>query len=107
MQSVNILPQTHWHESYENGTNFSDLAIYIKWEYINRIEIMKQSFFCMKYFFSHIWNILFRLKKIQKKKKSDLKKKEKIKEDLKRQGISVEEGGNILEEDHDEDLLFD
>ena len=47
-----------------------------------------------------------RLKKIQEKKKKIVKEKELIREKLKQQGQDVEMGSNLLEADHDEDLLF-
>ena len=51
-------------------------------------------------------NVCFRLKKVQKKKKKDQKAKEDMKAALKLKGLNVEEGGSILDVDHDEDLLF-
>lgn len=48
----------------------------------------------------------FRLKKIQEKKKKVRKEAEKVKEELRLQGIEVDKVDNILEGDRDEDLLF-
>lgn len=48
----------------------------------------------------------YRLKKIQDKKKESRKRAEKEKADLKAAGGEVEHAANILDEHHDEDLLF-
>lgn len=48
----------------------------------------------------------FRLKKIQEKKKKVRKEAEKVKEELRLQGVEVDKVDNILEGDRDEDLLF-
>lgn len=48
----------------------------------------------------------YRLKKIQEKKKKIKEVKEKEIAALKAQGIGVEEATNLLEDEHDEDLLF-
>ncbi|GAB6031744.1 hypothetical protein CHUAL_009489 [Chamberlinius hualienensis] len=48
----------------------------------------------------------YRLKKIQEKKKQLRKQKELIAAELKAKGREIEHAANILEEDHDEDLLF-
>jgi len=48
----------------------------------------------------------YRLKKIQEKKKIAKDKVEKRKALMKAQGIEVEGGGNMLDDDRDEDLLF-
>ena len=64
---------------------------------------------CSIYSFMHeiIWfSVYFRLKKIQEKKKKVVKEKERIREKLKQQGEDVQTSSSILEEDHDEDLLF-
>lgn len=50
--------------------------------------------------------VLFRLKKIQEKKKKIRAENEIIKEELRLQGIEVDRVENMLEADHDEDLLF-
>lgn len=51
-------------------------------------------------------HFLCRLKKIQEKKKKLRKEAEELKERLKAEGVVVEEADNILEDDRDEDLLF-
>ncbi|XP_045165749.1 V-type proton ATPase subunit D-like [Mercenaria mercenaria] len=48
----------------------------------------------------------FRLKKIQEKKKKLRKEAEELKEKFRAQGIEVEQPDSILDEGHDEDLLF-
>ena len=48
----------------------------------------------------------YRLKKIQEKKKKIRDAKEKIKAELKAQGVSMDEGPNLLADEHDEDILF-
>ncbi|XP_052767344.1 V-type proton ATPase subunit D-like [Mya arenaria] len=48
----------------------------------------------------------FRLKKIQEKKKKLKIESEKVKADLKAQGIEMERVTDMLEAEHDEDLLF-
>ena len=47
-----------------------------------------------------------RLKKIQKKKKKIRDAKEKVKAELKAQGVNMDEGPNLLADEHDEDILF-
>ena len=49
---------------------------------------------------------IFRLKKIQEKKKKIRAENERIKEELKAQGKLAESSRNLIEDDHDEDLLF-
>ena len=49
----------------------------------------------------------YRLKKIQGKKKRERKIAEATKERLKAEGMEVHEVPNLLEDDNDEDLLFD
>jgi hypothetical protein len=46
------------------------------------------------------------MKKIQEKKKKIRDAQEKLKEKRKQKGIAVEDGPSILEDQHDEDLLF-
>lgn len=48
----------------------------------------------------------YRLKKIQEKKKKIRDAKEKVKAELKAQGVSMDEGPNLLADEHDEDILF-
>ncbi len=48
----------------------------------------------------------YRMKKIQEKKKKIRDANEKFKEKRKQKGIAVDEGPSILEDQHDEDLLF-
>jgi V-type H+-transporting ATPase subunit D len=48
----------------------------------------------------------YRLKKIQDKKKIARAKADKIKEQLKREGIEAEHASTIFDDHHDEDLLF-
>lgn len=48
----------------------------------------------------------YRLKKIQEKKKIARKAAETKKAALKAQGVDVDGGGNLIDDDHDEDLLF-
>ncbi len=48
----------------------------------------------------------YRMKKIQEKKKKIRDAQEKLKEKRKQKGIAVEDGPSILEDQHDEDLLF-
>ncbi|XP_064601677.1 V-type proton ATPase subunit D-like [Liolophura sinensis] len=48
----------------------------------------------------------YRLKKVQEKKKKVRKEKEAAALELKMQGIQMEEAANLLEDDKDEDLLF-
>lgn len=47
-----------------------------------------------------------RLKKVQEKKKKVRKEKEAAALELKMQGIQIEEAANLLNDDKDEDLLF-
>ena len=53
-----------------------------------------------------ISSYVFRLKKIQEKKKKIRAENERIKEELKAQGKLAESSRNLIEDDHDEDLLF-
>jgi len=48
----------------------------------------------------------YRLKKIQEKKKKIRAEEEKIKERKRAQGLAIDEGRSLLEDQHDEDLLF-
>jgi fructose-1,6-bisphosphatase/sedoheptulose 1,7-bisphosphatase-like protein len=50
--------------------------------------------------------MFFRLKKIQEKKKIIRAKKEKALAELKAQGIDPDDVANLIDDDHDEDLLF-
>jgi len=48
----------------------------------------------------------YRLKKVQDKKKKIRKEKEDLMAERKAQGLDDGDGGDIFDEDHDEDLLF-
>ncbi len=48
----------------------------------------------------------YRLKKIQEKKKKIRDAQEKFKEERKQRGLAVDGGHDILDDQHDEDLLF-
>jgi len=48
----------------------------------------------------------YRLKKVQDKKKKIRKEKEALQAERKARGLEDEEGGDIFQEEHDEDLLF-
>merc|ERR1739844_481560 len=48
----------------------------------------------------------FRLKKVQDKKKKIRKAKEEAAAERKAKGLDTQDGGDIFEEEHDEDLLF-
>ena len=49
---------------------------------------------------------VFRLKKIQKKKTKERVEKEIVAAERKAQGLIMEEAANLLEDDQDQDLLF-